>query len=172
MLLLPLVLDFCTGQLVGNRGVVQLPDGFQYRDQETVQAIQAATRFAKHFQPINDIVAEQNKLVELQRNQYQQEKTPVFFTFGQQNFASEKNDTLFFNDIRYIPVGENLRATPKQEQTYGFQTSTMTQLADFKSLQASSGLDRSATLKRLPVGVSLPTYSTTFHFNLNNIYGL
>ena len=104
VLLLPLVLEGCSCQLVGSRGVVGLPDGFQYRDQETLLASMAASRFAKHFQPLNDIVAEQNKLVELQRTQFQQDKTPIFYTFGHQRLAllDNNNNTLFFNDIKNI----------------------------------------------------------------------
>merc|ERR1712212_105704 len=118
-LLLPLVLECCSCQLVGSRGVVGLPDGFQYRDQETLLASMAASRFAKHFQPLNDIVAEQNKLVELQRTQFQQDKTPIFYTFGQQRLSllDNNNNTLFFNDIKNIPLhfGQVFKGTSDRE---------------------------------------------------------
>ena len=75
-----------SAQLVGNRGVVQLPSGFEYRlekvlsylytdstfrDSETLAASARASRFAKYFQPLNDLFAEQNKLIELQRSSFQ-----------------------------------------------------------------------------------------------------
>ena len=160
VLLLPLVLEGCSCQLVGSRGVVGLPDGFQYRDQETLLASMAASRFAKHFQPLNDIVAEQNKLVELQRTQFQQDKTPIFFTFGQERLSLLDNETLFFNDIKNIPLhfGQGFRGTSDRED----QPTTTTDQP--QRLGSSVANTNSVTFRRLPVGVSLPKYLTTFHF--------
>ena len=160
VLLLPLVLEGCSGQLVGSRGVVGLPDGFQYRDQETLLASMAASRFAKHFQPINDIVAEQNKLVELQRSQFQQERTPIFYTFGQQSLSLVDNDTLYINDIKNIPLTfrEVFRETSDREDQPTTTTVQPPRLAN------SVTNTKSVTIRRLPVGVSLPKYLATFHF--------
>ena len=170
-------------QLVGSRGVVQLPDGYQYRDQQTIMASEEASRFAKHFQPINDIVAEQNKLVELQRNRFKQEKVPVFFTFGELSLAANKEDTLFFTDSRYIQTApENRRQKDnlvrKQEPLQSEFRQTVQKfgkLPDLSLIPASltaNSVVQLAPHRQTYSGVNLPQYSTKFSFNLSNLFGI
>ena len=105
-------------QLVGNRGVVQLPSGFEYRledsffefpftnsilrDSETLAASARASRFAKYFQPLNDLFAEQNKLIELQRSSYQTDRSgsrpPVFLTSGTGHHGQGGSNALYYSD--------------------------------------------------------------------------
>jgi len=49
------------GQLVGSRGVISLPDNFEYRDEETRQAAQSVAGFARSFQPRANREARLNK---------------------------------------------------------------------------------------------------------------
>merc|ERR1712180_156998 len=58
LLLLPLP---NVSQLVGNRGVVPLPDDFEYRDSETLEAARAAAAFSLKFQPKQDRIIRQNR---------------------------------------------------------------------------------------------------------------
>merc|ERR1712098_79630 len=58
LLLLPLP---NVSQLVGNRGVVTIPDDFEYRDSETLEAARAAAAFSSKFQPKQERIIRQNR---------------------------------------------------------------------------------------------------------------
>ena len=47
-------------QLLGHFGVIKLPEGFQYRDSETVEASEKVARFGESFQAHDDDQAERN----------------------------------------------------------------------------------------------------------------
>ena len=182
------------GQLVGSRGVVNLPDGFQYRDQDTVRASMKATNFARHFQPIIDILAEQNKLVELQRNRFKQEMVPVFFTFGDRSYSYRNENTLFFSDSRYIQTGAdktgqegraaeigppwhrngNLSGLSFSPQTVLVSTSRQVTLPVSLTRQVTIPVSSTRQVK-LPVSsrrhVTLPQYFTRFSWHENNLFG-
>ena len=143
-------------QLVGNRGVVQLPSGFEYRlnnfkiyfyilistfrDSETLAASARASRFAKYFQPLNDLFAEQNKLIELQRSSFQTDRSggrpPVFLTSGSGHLGQGGSEALYYSDT--------LPGQPQQPRAPG-------------------AVEASPSLYHL-TSVSLPTYVARFRF--------
>ena len=107
------------GQLVGSRGVIRLPAGFNYRDQQTVTASKKAARFARHFQPINDSAAEKNKKAESGRLKGDEKRRPpVFFTFQEKSRAIENEEGLFYDDFPSIslfdPSNKEIRTTLHQ----------------------------------------------------------
>lgn len=73
-----LIFNSANCQLVGFRGVIQLPEGELYRDKETREASEAVGAFALRYQPRLKVVAQENKLVEQQRN-HNKKKTEVAF---------------------------------------------------------------------------------------------
>ena len=154
-LVLLLLTHHVGAQLVGNRGVVQLPSGFEYRlekvlsylytdstfrDSETLAASARASRFAKYFQPLNDLFAEQNKLIELQRSSFQTDRSggrpPVFLTSGSGHLGHGGSEALYYSDT--------LPGQPQQPRAPG-------------------AAEASATLYHL-TSVTLPTYVATFRF--------
>ena len=52
-----------TGQLLGHFGFVELPEGFKYRDTETVEASQEAARFWEKFHAEEEFRAEQKRRI-------------------------------------------------------------------------------------------------------------
>ena len=152
VLLFPLLPLTVLGQLVGSRGVITLPDGFQYKDQETVLASREVAQYAKHYQPLMDVVAQQNKLKEVQRsgetNESQRLRAPIYFPLGQQ--APADNFTLYYGDVPYI-------------------TELANPLIQTISHEAVSLPKSNSNLQPI---IKRPNYSTIFHFNLNNIFGI
>ena len=73
-----------------------------FRDSETLAASARASRFAKYFQPLNDLFAEQNKLIELQRSSYQTDRSgsrpPVFLTSGTGHHGQGGSKALYYSD--------------------------------------------------------------------------
>ena len=155
LLLLLLTRHHVSAQLVGNRGVVQLPSGFEYRlnnfkiylytdslfrDSETLAASARASRFAKYFQPLNDLFAEQNKLIELQRSSFQTDRSggrpPVFLTSGSGHLGQGGSEALYYSDT--------LSGQPQQPRAPG-------------------AVEASPSLYHL-TSVSLPTYVARFRF--------
>merc|ERR1712106_11332 len=79
LLLLPLP---NLAQLTGHRGVVSLPDNFEYRDEETRLASQRVAAFAMRVQPLTDHEAQENRLKEVQKSFGVDNETISFFTWG------------------------------------------------------------------------------------------
>ena len=73
-----------------------------FRDPETIAASARASRFAKYFQPLNDLFAEQNKLIELQRSSFQPDRSkgrpPVFLTSGAGHHGQGGSEALYYSD--------------------------------------------------------------------------
>ena len=73
-----------------------------FRDSETLAASARASRFAKYFQPLNDLFAEQNKLIELQRSSFQTDRSggrpPVFLTSGTGHNGQGGSNALYYSD--------------------------------------------------------------------------
>ena len=91
-------LPYCCGQLIGNRGVFQLPAGEQYRDAETLEASERVSAFAKSFQPALDLEAELNMLGERERSSYRRKRKlpPVFFSVNLPNYVRKIEADLFY----------------------------------------------------------------------------
>jgi len=107
-LLLPVMVK---SQLVGQRGVISLPDNFEYRDEDTRLAAEAVAGFAQQFQR----VANQEATLNLQRSRQQKKLRSdstdglAFFTEGVRNALPGGNNDDFFHDTsRFIrPPLEN-----------------------------------------------------------------
>jgi len=107
-LLLPVLLP---AQLVGQRGVISLPDNFEYRDEDTRLAAEAVAGFAQQFQR----VANQEATLNLQRSRQQKKLRSdstdglAFFTEGVRSALPGGNNDDFFHDTsRFIrPPLEN-----------------------------------------------------------------
>ena len=104
MLLFPFAVFFSpvASQLVGSRGVVTLPPGEEYRDRETLAASREVARFAFHYQPLNDVFSQQNKLEELQKLvglSKHADINPVFVTIGKSTADGTSNETLYYEDV-------------------------------------------------------------------------
>ena len=134
-----------------------------YRDPETVAASERASLFAKYFQPINDVLAQQNKLVETQRSQQLQyeNQTPVFFTLANHGSRSGKSKSmpLYYSDSRYIGLGQDqiFRSTPTSlstsQQVFQSSPSLTTSMTSRRVLQPTSSVE-----------VTLPEYTARFRF--------
>ena len=62
--LIVLAISMVSGQLIGSRGVSNVVDGEEYRDQKTLQASKNVAKFAKIFQPFINKTSEVNKIKE------------------------------------------------------------------------------------------------------------
>ena len=111
-----------------------------FRDSETLEASARASRFAKYFQPLNDLFAEQNKLIELQRSSFQTDRSggrpPVFLTSGSGHLGQGGSEALYYSDT--------LPGQPQQPRAPG-------------------AVEASPSLYHL-TSVSLPTYVARFRF--------
>ena len=135
-----------------------------YRDPETVAASERASLFARYFQPINDVLAPQNKLVETQRShqlQYENQ-TPVFFTLANHGLRSSKSEArpLYRSDSRYIGLGS---------QDLIFQNTPTSVSSSQHVFRTSPSLPASLTSRRVlqptsSVEVTLPEYTARFRF--------
>ena len=112
----------------------------KFRDSETLAASARASRFAKYFQPLNDLFAEQNKLIELQRSSFQTDRSggrpPVFLTSGSGHLSQGGSEALYYSDT-----------LPGQSQ----------------QPRAPSAVEASPSLYQL-TSVTLPTYVARFRF--------
>jgi len=100
LLLQPLLLQ---AQLVGHRGVISLPDNFEYRDEETRAAALAVAEFALAEQPLTDHQAEINKLTEIQKSFGVYNNSISFYTYGDRpRVGGGNNDNFYFATSRLI----------------------------------------------------------------------
>ena len=135
----------------------------QFRDKETIEASKRASRFAKHYQPITDVIAQQNKLVETQRShqlQFDKQASPVFFTHSKADLtavtsvaASTTPSPIFYSDTfrdtknQFYFINKELEE-PKYYLTQQQPTSTTAFVYEF------------------PYQVTLPKYMTRFKFDI------
>jgi len=115
LLLLPLP---NLAQLTGHRGVVPLPDNFEYRDGETRLASQQVAAFARRFQSLGDHEAQENRLREVQRKHGVNNETISFFTWGNRPPVPGGN-----NDGFFYPVSLIIRRLPENEARINSVTS-------------------------------------------------
>merc|ERR1711962_1620485 len=106
LLLLPLP---NVSQLVGNRGVVPLPENFEYRDSETLEAARAAAAFSLKFQPKQDRIIRQNKLNEAKKksqkksSRLSRRRNILFYTYGPRlPIPGGHNDNFYFTESRSL----------------------------------------------------------------------
>jgi len=66
------------GQLVGSRGVVGLPEGFVYHDNETLAASKKVAEYAKKYQAVEEHQVAQNQLISLQQGNEKKDSIPKF----------------------------------------------------------------------------------------------
>merc|ERR1712058_24591 len=106
LLLLPLP---NVSQLVGNRGVVRLPDDFEYRDSETLEAARAAAAFSLKFQPKQERIIRQNKLNEERKksekksSRLSRRRNISFYTYGPRlAIPGGHNDNFYFTESRSL----------------------------------------------------------------------
>jgi len=96
-------------QLVGHRGVVQLPKGFIYHDNDTLKASREVAEYAKTYEVVEAHKIAQNKIIALQSNHLSSNKKPVF-RGSSGKLGKELLDTeiLAFEDSRrFDPPFEN-----------------------------------------------------------------
>lgn len=105
LLLLPLP---HLAQLTGHRGVISLPDNFEYRDEETRLASQRAAAFARRVQTLADHEAQENRLKEVQKSFGVANETISFFTWGNRPPVAGGN-----NDGFYFPISRIIRSFPE-----------------------------------------------------------
>lgn len=101
-------------QLVGSRGVIALPEGFVYHDNETLDASKKVAEYAKKYQVVEDHQVAQNLLISLQKGDQNKQKIPKYES-SSNNVGREipLNDILSFENTRYFntPV-ENRQNVP------------------------------------------------------------
>merc|ERR1712128_271274 len=117
--LVPLLLPLPNlAQLTGHRGVVSLPDNFEYRDEETRLASQRVAAFAKRVQPLTDHKAQENRLKEVQKSFGVDNETISFFTWGNRPPLAGGN-----NDGFYFPISRIVRHLPENDARINSVTS-------------------------------------------------
>lgn len=99
-LLVSLMSQTTSAQLVGSRGVFQLKEGLEYRDNVTRASSEAVARFAKQFQAVTDSLSEARRPAE----RSQVTRTPYFPSTKQNLIGKEltDRDILGFQDTRHI----------------------------------------------------------------------
>lgn len=104
-------------QLVGSRGVVSLPEGFVYHDNETLDASKRAAEYARTFQVVEDHQVAQQKLIILQKDHLSKEAEPKYA--NSLNKVGRKialNSVLSFENSRlFNPPVENRLNVPLEE---------------------------------------------------------
>jgi len=104
-------------QLVGSRGVVSLPEGFVYHDNETLDASKRAAEYARTFQVVEDHQVAQQKLIILQKDHLSKEAEPKYA--NSVNKVGRKipiNSVLSFENSRlFNPPVENRLNVPLEE---------------------------------------------------------
>jgi hypothetical protein len=93
------VLNFGQCQLVGSRGIVTLPSGFQYRDTTTVDASMNVAKFARSFQSQANSISENNF-----RISQKPVKVPQFVTRvnGGKGRIQSDQEVFDFTDSRFV----------------------------------------------------------------------
>ena len=104
-------------QLVGSRGVVKLPPGFVYHDEDTLPASRRVAIYAKKYQEKDNHKADENKLISLQRNDLGMRKKPQFATFiNKIGHPLALENVVGFEDSRlFITPVENRMNVPLEE---------------------------------------------------------
>jgi len=115
LLLLPLP---NLAQLTGHRGVISLPDNFEYRDEETRLASQRVAAYARRVQTLTDHEAQENRLREVQKKFGVNNETISFFTWGNRPPVAGGN-----NDGFYFPISLIVRHLPENEARINSVTS-------------------------------------------------
>jgi len=77
-ILLAVAVPQSQAQLVGSRGVVSLPVGFVYHDNDTLDASKRAAEYARTFQVVEDHQVAQQKLITLQQDHLSKETEPKY----------------------------------------------------------------------------------------------
>merc|ERR1712055_544141 len=94
LLILPLPTP---SQLIGHRGVISLPDNFEYRDEETMRASRDVADYALRYQPLIYHEAQQNRLIEVQKSFNTGNKSISFYTWGDREVVKGGNNDNFFH---------------------------------------------------------------------------
>eukprot|EP00091_Calanus_sinicus_P008685 TRINITY_DN20852_c0_g1_i1.p1 TRINITY_DN20852_c0_g1~~TRINITY_DN20852_c0_g1_i1.p1 ORF type:complete len:196 (-),score=43.56 TRINITY_DN20852_c0_g1_i1:432-980(-) len=96
-------------QLVGSRGVVILPAGFVYHDNETLDASRRAAEYAKTVHVVQDHQVAQQKLITLQKDHLSKETEPKYAnSLNKIGRQIPLNSVLSFEDSRlFNPPVEN-----------------------------------------------------------------
>jgi len=98
-----------TAQLTGSRGVITLPENFEYRDELTRVASQAAAAFAKRYQPSLVREAQLNQQISRNGRSFFDREVVFIGTNGQRPaIGGGNNDNFFHGESRVIrPPPEN-----------------------------------------------------------------
>merc|ERR1712058_44853 len=128
LLLLPLP---NVSQLVGNRGVVRLPDDFEYRDSETLEAARAAAAFSLKFQPKQERIIRQNKLNEERKksekksSRLSRRRNISFYTYGPRlAISGGHNDNFYFTESRSLNPPPEIKERMKTPSRSNQKTQT------------------------------------------------
>jgi len=98
-----------TSQLTGSRGVITLPENFEYRDEDTRVASQAAAAFAKRYQPSLVREAQLNQQISRSGRSFFDREVVFIGTDGlRPAIGGGNNDNFFHGESRVIrPPPEN-----------------------------------------------------------------
>ena len=117
LVLLSVTLHQSHGQLVGSRGVVALPEGFVYHDNETLDASKRVAEYAKKYQAVEDHQVAQNQLISLQQGNEKTASIPKYQSSSNDvGKPIPLNEILSFENTRtFITPVENRMNVPLAE---------------------------------------------------------